>query len=40
MVVDILWGEKVMQKRESPDFLPPMVGISAVMGLYYKEDYI
>ena len=40
VVVDILWGDGVMQKRESPDFLSPVVGISAVMGLYYMQDYI
>ena len=32
--------EGVMQKRESPDFLCPVVGISAVMGLYHMQDYI
>ena len=29
-----------MQKRESPDFLSSVVGISAVMGLYHMQDYI
>ena len=34
--VDILVGTGGIQKRASPDFLSPVIGITAVMGLYYK----